>query len=298
MRTTLTTLFVLLMAAPLGAQDQDSSRTAPADSGNAVLLDITIDPAANERHVVFLQKGIVYRARFSESGATLRMRSLGNKQLPFIVDLGGGDVSGGTELEIYPQSDGDIELAVLLPASVPVRFRLWSDARATERGRRSAEEGYWEIGVDGLVGWHGDQRPDGGAGTAFGAGMTFGGCLSVRNGVGPLGFLNGCIAGAEGWTAGGADGLLVLFTEPQIRLSNGRRTTAGHRLEWGLVTRFAIGTNGNEGGNFGNTLLGFGAFLARDSRDLNGRGWRFSLVGRVDGPEQIPILRLGIGKYH
>lgn len=299
-------------AGPLWAQDPDSTRQAPSDSGNVTLLDFTVDPAANEPHVVFLQKGIVYRASFSQPGVTLRMRSYRNRQLPFLVDLTNAtDASGGSELELYPQSDGDIELVVVVPSSVPVRFRLWSDARASERGRRSAEEGYWELGVDGLLGWHGDF--DSQTGAPAGSGITLGGCLSVRNGPGPLGIINGCIVGAE-WKLGGDTRGFFFFAEPLIRLSNGRRTDSGWRYEWGLAMRFAAFADGSGGTNFGPGILGLGAYLARDQRDLNGRGWRMYLIARADGQaievpdgfgnvdrkgrDWVPALQFGLGRYH
>lgn len=300
----------LSAASPLSAQDADSTRQAPHDSANVTILDISIDPSANERHVVYLQKGIVYRASFSEQGVTLRMRSLGNKQLPFVVDVSSGaDVSGGSELEVYPQADGDIELTVVLAASVPVHFRLWRDARATLRGQRSAEEGYWELGVDGILGWHGDYS---GNSTLMASGMTLGGCLSVRNGPGPLGFINGCIVGAEGMGGDDAHRYFGLFTEPHLRFSNGRRTDQGWRSEWGGVIRYAAYAAGN-GGNLGDGRFGLGAYLSRDQRDLNGRGWRYTLTLRADKVERVfydgfgfetgredayvPALQLQIGRY-
>ncbi len=302
---------LLLAASRLAAQD---TTTARADSDrNVILLDITVDPNVNERQVVYLQKGIVYRASFSQPGVILRVRSRKNKQLPFVVPLSNApDASESSEIEIYPQSDGDIELTPVFNArGVPVTFRLWRDVRATERGQRAAEEGWWELGVDGLVGWHGAFN----AGTAesSGSGATFGGCLGVRNGLGPLGFINGCIFGFERLNSSTTPGFF-LFTEPEIRLSNGRRTDSGWKFEWGLLIRYAAFGSENDGGNLGGGNLGYGAYLARDQRDLDGLGWRITLMGRMDGGEQgtidgfgvvtkttriwAPAFQLGVGRYH
>ena len=292
----------LLFQLPLAAQ----SPATPPDTGNVTLLDITVHPGEYEPHTVFLQKGIVYRASFSGQGIEIRVRSYGGRQLPFVVPLTNGvDASGASEFEIYPQSDGNIEFTEVFNAEkVPVTFRLWRDARGTERGRRSAEEGFWELGVDGLVGWYGNYGSQSG-----GSGATLGGCLSVRNGPGPLGWINGCIVGVERLTTGSGQGFF-LFTEPEIRLSNGRRTDSGWKFEWGLLVRYAMFANGNDGGNIGGANLGYGAYVARDLRDLNGRGWRLTLMGRMDGSSSgsatfgstgriwAPVFQFGVGRYH
>ena len=283
---------------------------APAtDTGNVTLLDITVHPGEYEPHVVFLQKGVVYRASFSGQGVEIRLRSFAGRQLPFVVPLTNGvDASGGSEYEVYPQSDGDIEFTeVFNGEKVPVTFRLWKDARGTERGRRSAEEGFWELGVDGLVGWRGSFGAQAG-----GSGATLGGCLTVRNGPGPLGWLNGCIIGAEGLT--GKQGVFFFFTQPEIRLSNGRRTDAGWKYEWGAVVRFNIFGDGGDGQYLDEGRFGYGAYLARDFRDLNGRGWRITLIGRADSGDRLtlnsfgvvtkrslawaPVIQVGVGRYH
>lgn len=303
-----------LLVAPLAAQDRDTTRIAPRDSADAVILDISVDPAANERHTAFLQKGVVYRAYFSEEGVILRMRSPQNKQLPYVVDVSRGpDATGGTEFEVYPQADADVEFSVVLPAQVPVHFRLVSDSRATERGRRSAEEGYWELGLDALVGWHPDLASEGSYPVA--AGRTVGGCLSVRNGAGPLARLHGCIGGLE-WMGGGIDeNLLALFTEPRIRVFGGGRDHSHWGLETGLVARLSVTATVSNFGNFGNPQHGFGAYVALDQRSTSeGKGWRFTLVGRMDryptartastppfetkeGYTWLPGFQFGFGRY-
>lgn len=281
---TVRTLLIALvaLATPLAAQDRDTTRAAPPDSANVTILDITVDPNVNEPHRVFLQKHVVYMASFSEPGVTIRMRSYGGKQLPFVVpnsnDL---DATGGAEFELYPQADGNVEFtAVFNEDQRPVRFRIWSDARATERGRRSAEEGYWELGVEGLAGWHGRFSTQ--AGGTAGRGSTLGACFSVRNGPGPIGALNGCILGFERELGGLGRGTFF-FTEPQLRLSHARRTDTGWRFDWGLVARYGFFADELDGSNFGPGALGFGFYAADDQRDIEGKGWRLSLTARTDG---------------
>lgn len=299
----------LVIPVTLAAQNPPA---AAADTGNVMLLDITVHPGEYEPHIVFLQRGIVYRASFSGQGVEIRVRSFAGRQLPFIVSLTNSvDASGGSEFEIYPQSDGDIEFTEAFNGDkVPVTFRLWKDARSTERGRRSAEEGYWELGIDGLVGWHGDfDAQDGGA---AGAGGTVGGCLGVRNGPGPLGAINGCIVGAE-WKVSGRVKGVFFFTEPQIRLSHGRRTDTGWRYDWGLLFRYAAFADGSDDGNFSPGMFGVGAYVARDLRDLNGRGWRITFTARSDNMSELvddgfgsfvnkgrrwsPAFQIGVGRY-
>ena len=147
--------------------------------------------------------------------------------------------------------------------------------------------------MDGLVGWHGAFHT--GTFQSGGSGPTFGGCLGVRNGPGPLGFINGCIFGVERLSSSDGSGFF-LFTEPEIRLSNGRRTDSGWKFEWGLLVGYGAFASGNDGGNHGGGHFGYGAYLARDQRDLNGRGWRITLAGRTD--TGAPAVQLGVGRYH
>ena len=287
-------LVAALVALPLTLAAQTPTPTA-ADTGNVTLLDITVHPGEFEPHIVFLQRGIVYRASYSGPGIEIRLRSFAGKQLPFVVPLTNGvDATGGSEYELYPQSDGNIEFTEVFNANkVPVTFRLWKDARGTARGRRSAEEGFWELGVDGLVGWHGAFQS--GTLPPGGSGPTIGGCLSVRNGSGPLGFINGCVFGVERLSSSGGSGYF-LFTEPEIRLSNRRRTDSGWKFEWGLLVRYGAFASEADGGNLGGGNFGYGAYVARDQRDLNGRGWRITLSGRTD--TGAPAVQLGVGRYH
>lgn len=302
---------VLVLAGPLAAQDRDTTRAAPSDSQNVTLLDITVDPNVNEPHTIFLAKHIVYKASFSEPGVTIRMRSFGNKQLPFVVPLANGpDAGGGAEFELYPQADGEVQFtAIFNEDQRPVRFKIWSDVRATHRGEASAAEGFWELGFDALAGWHGAfDRQEGGP---AGASATVGACLSVRNGPGPVGFFNGCIVGAEKKLSGTPG--VFFFTQPQIRLNDGRRTDTGWRNELGLVLRYGFFADGSDGNNFGAGSFGWGAYFARDQRDPDGKGWRLLVLGRMDGTpgETVdafgtvtehsrhwsPSYQLGIGRY-
>lgn len=301
-------LLTAFLVIPVTLAAQNPPASVP-DTGNVTLLDVTVHPGEYEPHTLFLQKGIVYRISFSGPNIQIKMRSYQHKQLPFVVELTNDvDATGGSEYELYPQSDGDIEFsAVDVGGTVPVTFRLWKDARSTERGRRSADEGYWELGVDALVGWQGRYSA-----IADGAGMTLGGCLSVRNGPGPLGWINGCIVGAEGLT--GPRGGFRFFSEPEIRLSNGRRTDTGWKNEWGLLVRINIIVDGGDGANLLAGRFGYGAYLARDLRDLNGSGWRITLAARAESGDKIttdglgfttgqtrvwaPAFQLGIGRYH
>ena len=305
-------LLASLLCIPVALTAQ-SPPPPPADTGDVTLLDVTLHPGEYEPHTLFLQKGVVYRVSFSGPGVEVRLRSYQQKQLPFVVPITSEvDASGSTEYELYPQSDGDIEITeVFNGLKVPVTLRLWRDARATERGRRSADEGFWELGIDALAGWHGAFKA--GAPGAAGQGGTIGGCLGVRNGPGPLGFLNGCIFGIERLASSSSSGFF-LFTEPEIRLSNKRRTDSGWRFEWGLIVRYASFGSDDDGGNLEGGSFGYGAYLARDQRDLEGRGWRVTLTGRFDGLTNetldafgnvtsskhiwAPALQLGVGRYH
>lgn len=291
----------LFVGAPLAAQDS-------ADS-NVVLLDLLVDPSVNEPHRVFLAKGIVYRASFAMSGVSIRMRSYERKQIPFVVPVTPTeDASGRSEFEIYPQDDGEIEfLALFNDQSIPVRFRLWSDARATARGRRSAEEGYWEIGLDAFYTTYGEQMIEG---DTYGeAHSSIGACFSFRNGPGILGRLNGCALGME-VIEGEGDALnrTRFFIEPRFRLLGGGSRHEGMSADAGLV--LSAGTM--ERGPY----VGPGVYGALDFRGKEGNGARLFVSGRYDWePEEIqgsdpmepwvtekvsvwtPSLRLGLGYY-
>lgn len=289
------TLRILSLLTALGlvtstARAQDTAQAARPDS-DVMILDITVDPAANARQTVFLQKGVVYRVRFGGPGITISMRSRGNRQLPFLVNTTGvADASGATEYELYPQSDGDIELTPTAnDAQVPVRFQIWRDARATERGRRRAEAGFWELGVEGTFGFHGAYTHDGDE--LANSGALYGGCLSFRNGPGQIGRLNGCAFGIESHRFKGGEQELKFYMEPRIRIIGSGSRHSGWGTDAGLVLH--IGFSEGAGGE-GTIITGVGAYVARDLRaDQEGRGWRFVFQVRHDtmrdGAETPPL---------
>lgn len=307
-------LCATLAAAPLAAQTPEAARTPPHDSTNITLLDITIDPNVNEPHVVFLQRHVVYKASFSETGVTIEMRSFGNKALPFIVPASNGtDASGGEELEIYPQADGEIQFkAVFNELQRPVHFRLWSDARATRRGERSAAEGFWQLGYEIMSGFHPDYA--GPQTLPAHAGLDLGACLSVRNGPGRVGRLNGCIAGFGGMTGEVSGQLFQFYTEPRFRIRGGGSHHSGWATELGALAGARIYAWSKDGGNFGPVIFGFGGYLARDQRGaFEGKGWRLSAALRADRFKYTiadpvtfavtshvhwePVLEIGVGRY-
>lgn len=303
--TFLTVVGVLLLGAPIQAQDT----AAAAIDSNITILDLIIDPTVNEPYRVFLAKGVVYGASFSQPGVSIRMRSYAGKQLPFVVALSQlEDASGRSEFEIYPQSDGEIEfLAVFTAIDAPARFHLWRDARATARGQRSAAEGFWEIGVEAFVAHLGRPSVDG---DPIGeSGTSYGGCFSFRNGPGVLGRLNGCAFGME-VTSG--EGEVIdrsrFFIEPRFRLTRGRSDHAGWAPEAGVLVVFGASEQG--------VNLGTGLYGALDYRNMMGRGMRVLLMARTDhtkgdvfkdilhpefGTEEVgiwtPSLRFGAGYY-
>jgi hypothetical protein len=266
----------LLLAAPaLHAQDTTST---PRDT-NVTLLDITVVPGAQERFVVFLQKRIVYRARFGGPGVTVGMRSIGNKPLPFVVNTTAmADASGATELELYPQADGDVELIPIGGGTeqVPIRFELWRDARATERGRRAAEEGWWDVGFEfGLGRQFGTEYA---GGEVLGEGTVYTVCLAFRNGPGLAGRLNGCAFGAEifGETDNDISGVDRFFIEPRIRIVGDSSRHQGLGFDAGLVTHIGFSESDN-------VVLGLGAYGAADLRSgERGRGLRLLFQARHD----------------
>ncbi len=295
----------LFLGAPLRAQNYAGT---PIDS-NVTILDLLIDPTVNEPYRIFMAKGIVYRASFSQPGVSIRMRSYDGKQLPFVVALTQlGDASGRSELEIYPQSDGEIEFrATFNDQSIPVRFRLWQDVNATARGRRSAAEGFWEIGLETFAAYYGPASVDGE--TSGSAGTSLGGCFSFRNGPGALGRLNGCAFGMEVF-AGDGEALdrTRFYIEPRLRLFGGASDHHGWADEAGVL--LSVGTM--EAG----TSIAPGIYAAHDYRGLSGNGLRVLFILRTDrmkgdiykdpsqpelGTKEVsiwtPSLRFGAGYY-
>lgn len=266
---------LLASATPLQAQDTAST---PRDT-NVTLVDITVVPGAQERVVVFLQRRIVYRARFGGPGVTIGMRSIGNKPLPFVVyTTAMADASGATELELYPQADGDVELIPIGGGveQVPIRFVLWRDARATERGLRAAEEGWWDVGFEFGIGRHfGTEYP---GGQVLGEGMTYTACLAFRNGPGLAGRLNGCAFGVEVIGEAGEEGTAIdrFFIEPRIRVVGDSSRHQGWGFDAGLVTHVGFS-------EYDNVILGLGAYGATDLRSgERGRGIRLLFQARHD----------------
>ena len=288
MRTTTQLLALLALVAstaavPVRAQSVDTTRVSPHDSVNIQLLDITVDPNVNEPHRVFLQKHVVYKASFSEPGVTIRMRSYGGKQLPFVVPTSNGiDATGGSEYELYPLADGEVEFtAIFNEDQRPVRFRLWSDARATRRGERSAAEGWWQLGVDLMIGQHPDL--DKAQALPVGSGPNIEACFGVRNGPGGLGILNGCIFGI-GWGFGqGSSPYFGLFMEPRLRVHGGGSSHIGWAVEEGIDTRFSVYAVRRNGWNFGTPFPALGLYIALDQRSsTGGSGWRLVATGRSE----------------
>lgn len=282
---------LLAVAAPLAAQDT----LAAQRETDVTILDITVDPAANERHVVFLQKRVVYRARFGGPGITIRMRSIGNRPLPFIVNATAmADATGATEYELYPAADGEIELTpVGNQDQVPVRFLLWKDARATERGSRAAQEGWWDIGLEFGIGRHFGDRSEGAI--LMAGGSTYTACFSFRNGPGLAGRLNGCALGLEiNRSDDDVSGLDQAFIEPRIRVVGDSSRHQGWGWDAGLVTHIGFSERDN-------VVLGLGAYAATDLRAGDrGQGIRLLLQARQDWVDENASRlssRLTLGYY-
>lgn len=308
------TLLLLTRGMPLAAQGADTIRVAPHDTMNITVLDIEVDPNVNEPHVVFLQKHVVYRASFSEPGVTIRMRSIGGKQLPFVVPASNEpDASRGSEYEVYPLADGAVEFRALFNEEQrPVRFRIWSDAHATMRRRRADAEGWWELGAELVIGWH----PSFAAARVLplGSGPSLGACFGVRNGPGGLGRVNGCVLGLE-WSFGeGPSPLFGVFTEPKIRIHGGGSRHVGWVSEEGILTRVSIYASRRVGWNFGTPFPALGVYVARDQRPSGGgAGWRCTVTGRMElmkptredigslgyegGWRARPIVAFAVGRY-
>jgi hypothetical protein len=297
-------LVLIFPTTPLRAQDSTRARS----DSNLTLLDLTIDPTVNEPYRIFLAKGVVYRASFDQPGITIRMRSYEARQLPFLVPVTQtDDASGRSEYELYPQADGVIEfLAVFNELRVPVHFRLWSDARATARGRRSAAEGYWEVGLDLYAASYGTAVASNGA---EGEGTSaIGGCFSFRNGPGIARRLNGCAFGME-VLAGEGDALdrSRFYIEPRFRILGASSDHTGWGPEAGAL--LSIGTS--QAGPY----LGPGIYGALDYRNGEGDGLRLMASLRYDwesaeiltdpilstDTEQVsiwtPSVRIGVGYY-
>ena len=259
---------LLFPTSPLCGQAGAPERT----DSNLTLLDLTIDPTVNEEYRIFLAKGIVYRASFDQPGITMRMRSYQQRQLPFLVPVTQtDDASGRSEYELYPQADGEIAfLAVFNELRVPVHFRLWSDSRATARGRRSAEEGYWEIGLDLYAAAYGAPSVGGGDGTS-----AIGSCFSFRNGPGVAKRLNGCAFGME-VLAGEGDALerTRFFLEPRFRILG----SSSNHLGWGPEAGVVLSIGTSEVGPY----LGPGIYGALDNRNADGDGFRLMVGLRYD----------------
>lgn len=277
------TIVLLMVASPLQAQDT----LAPPRPDPGLLLDITIDPAANSRQLFFFMKHVRYRARFDGPGVVIGMRSLKTKRLPFVVNATAvADAAGATEFEIYPAVDDEVELIPTAPrSSVPVRFRLWRET-VVDAPRAEHAIGEWGFGFEAMYGRSSDYT-DGGS-TVDDGSTVEGFCIAFRNGSARFGALSGCVLGVASRPHRGEKSWMWVI-QPRVRLIGTHPTPGQSGIDAGILVQAGLKES--------TTSLGLGGYGALDFGTApGGRGWRSTIQIRHDwindqspSPDVIPF---------
>lgn len=292
------------ISAPLAAQDStraaDTTRRATPDRP-VVVLDITIDPNVHEPYRVFLERGALYKAHFSQDGAVLQLRSYRGLQLPFVVNVtSGGFSSGETEYELYPQADGEIEFRpVFNAANVPIRFVLTLVRRSADGPGRLSATGTdeWMVGMEVLGGYHTALADD------F-SGALYEGCITARRGPLRRSIISGCVFGVGSIDAAGENGITVLFLEPRVRLWASGGKMAPPATELGVSYRIGFASLQGPGAtNGGGSIFGPGVYFSQSYGWKGGKpGWILRLSGSlesvpVDDATATPLaVKVGVGR--
>ena len=257
--------------------------------GWTLLADRTYHGGSFEPARIFLARRFKYRLEFSEPGVLIQMRSYEGKSVPFARLLGDGPgVSGETQFELAPNSDGIIEFnAVDGVAGVATRFRVWQLPEPAEVEVPSDDIGGSpvEFGVIIHGGAHLPYLAD--SFTYAHQGSVGEGCLAIRGGSGILERLNGCIVGYARLSGGFRYALAFTFTEPRFRIV-GSPVHQGLTLSAGALLRFSgfSGTWENDPKSppiSSRGRLGGGVYVALDQRGAHRHGFRADAELLVDG---------------
>ena len=114
----------LMLASPLGAQDVPGASSRPeADTADVLVLDHDFATGGGEFVRVFLESRQVYRAELSTADVTLQIRAIGGKiRAPRVYAMLGAESSSGvSEVEMYPDVDGQYEVRPVTGAGVGYR---------------------------------------------------------------------------------------------------------------------------------------------------------------------------------
>jgi hypothetical protein len=302
---------VALVWGPSVVAAQDAPRPPTARGAPALLADATFTPGTFEPIRIFLARGIVYRAEFSEPGIQVEMRSYEGKSLPFVLSVNyGADVSGRTIVELRPQVDGEIEFRPVFVASGrAVRFQLWNvlDDHTRDLADEPGEHTPWEFGLMAEFGSHG--RYVNRLVTYGHSGSTSAACVAIRRGPGILRRAWGCVLGVES-DDGGLDGRIAyLYVEPRVRVIGGRRP-GRPTIDAGVLLRFA-GRITEQTGTVvedpsGPTTYGVGLYAGAQYWESGGGGWTIAgsvhlqqITSRAEGSSGAgtTVAQLTVGRF-
>jgi len=306
----------LALASPLGAQDVPGASSRPeADTADVLVLDHDFATGGGEFVRVFLESRQVYRAELSTSDVTLQIRSIGRKiRAPRVYAMLGAESSSGvSEVELYPDVDGQYEVRPVTGAGsgVGTRLRLFRDVRESHRRIAILDKPGWEIGMELASGWHsGFAQSNGPLPTTAGdthAGSDVEVCFSARSAPG-VPRLSMCVLGLGYQSQTGDRSIAWIFTEPRVRILGKARRG---RSNWELGALFRFGAGSINRSSTVPVILAPGVYVARHVRNTRGAGWSvqasyshatykgFSTpLGNTDAvPPHSDRLMLGLGWY-
>jgi hypothetical protein len=307
----------LALASPLGAQDIPGASSRPeADTADVLVLDRDFATGGGEFVRVFLESRQVYRAELSTPDVTLEVRAVGGKiRAPRVYALlGSKSSSGASEVEMYPDVDGEYDIRPVTGqgSGVGTRLRLFRDVRESHRRVAILDKPGWEIGIELASGWHSGFGQSNGPLPATAddphAGSDVEACFSARSAPG-VPRLSMCALGFGYQTQTGDRSILWIFTEPRIRIL-GKARRGKSNWEMGALFRFGVGSINRS--STVPVILAPGAYVARHIRtNTHGAGWSvqasyshatykgFSTpLGTTDAvPPHSDRLMLGLGWY-
>jgi hypothetical protein len=307
----------LTLASPLGAQDVPGASSRPeADTADVLVLDHDFATGGGEFVRVFLESRQVYRAELSTADVTLQIRAIGGKiRAPRVYAMLGSESSSGvSEVELYPDVDGQYEVRPVTGAGsgVGTRLRLFRDVRESHRRIAVLDKPGWEIGMELASGWHsGFAQSNGPLPTTAGdthAGSDVEVCFSARSAPG-VPRLSMCVLGLGYQSQTGDRSIAWIFTEPRVRIL-GKARRGKSNWEVGALFRFGVGSINRS--STVPVILAPGVYVARHIRtNTHGAGWSvqasyshatykgFSTpLGNTDAvPPHSDRLMLGLGWY-
>lgn len=268
-----------------------------------LLVDRTFHPGDPLPSTIYLAQGLTYRVRLSRPHLGIEMRSADGKPVPFVRDITfWTDASSRTELELTPNSDGEIEFRIAGgTVRSKTRFRLWllhppyvpepevpTSASPPRPGPPPTPTLPVEFGITERVGVH-SAYSGGGLQVAAG-GAILEGCVAVRGGHGVLERISGCGLGysRQGGAAGGHRDLL--YFEPHLRIF-GPHLQEGREQNWGVLIRMSRNLTTPDTAAAGASIrssidVGLGIYASQDTRSLRRGGTQLEaalMLERVEG---------------